>query len=108
MKNPASKVVDVPPSLSRYRWAIASRSVAAIFGGYGLAATFAACMSLALPLVGMSRPDAVLTATMLAFVLHAVAALWAFSCASAWRTWAGILIPAALLALLAWALGGQA
>lgn len=108
MKNPASKTADTPPSLCGYRWVITSRSVAAIFGGYGLAAAFAACLSLVLPQIGMSRPDAVLTATMLAFVLHAVAALWAFSCASAWRTWAGILIPAVLLALLAWVLGGQA
>lgn len=108
MKNPASKAGTAPPSLSRYRWTIASRSVAAIFGGYGLAAAFSACMSLVLPLAGMSRPDAVLSATMLAFVLHAIAALWAFSCASAWRTWVGILIPAVLLALLTWAFGGQA
>jgi len=95
------------PSLHRYRWMIASRSVAAIFGGYGLAAAFSTCMSLILPLAGMSRSDAVLTSTMLAFVIHAVAALWAFSCTSTWRTWTGILIPAVLFTLLAWIAGVQ-
>ncbi len=89
----------LPASLARYRLAVASRALAAIGGGYALAAAAAAALAQALPSLGMPRADAVLTATMLAFVLHAVAALWAFGCASAWRAWGGIAVPALLAAL---------
>jgi hypothetical protein len=82
-----------PPSLRRYRAAVASRTVAAVAGGYLLAAAGAA--------VG---------ATLLAFIVHAVAAMWAFGCASAWRAWAGVCLPGVVLALAAWWLqrGGTA
>jgi len=91
-----------PVSLARYRRAVAARSVAAIFGGYLLAATFAACMSLWLQDAGMTRMDAVTTATIVSFIVHACAAIWVFATASMWRAWAGVLLPAALFALGAW------
>lgn len=93
-----------PLALSRYRWAVASRTAAATAGGYALAAAFAAALSLALPLAGVARAEAVLWATMLSFLVHATAALWAFGCANAWRAWGGTAMPAGALALLAWLL----
>jgi CheY-like chemotaxis protein len=56
------------------------------------------------------RADAALASTLLAFIVHAVAAMWAFGCASAWRAWAGVCLPGVVLALAAWWLqrGGTA
>ena len=67
-----------------YRLAIASRTVLAIFGSYLFAALAAASLSLLLP---GPRAQAVLGATMLAFVLYCAMAIWAFSAACATRAW---------------------
>lgn len=80
----------------RYRLAIASRTGAAVGGGYALAAGFTAAFSLALAQC-MARVEAVLTATMLAWVVYAVAAGWAFYARTAWSAWGGTLLPALLL-----------
>jgi hypothetical protein len=80
----------------RYRLAIASRTVAAIGGGYALAAGFAAALSLALAHF-MPRVEAVLTATMLAWLAYAMAAGWAFYARTAWSAWGGTLLPALVL-----------
>ncbi len=94
--------------MGRYRWAVASRALAATAGGYALSSATAAGLGLVLARSGTRSADAVLWATMLAFVVHAVAALWAFGCASALRAWLGIGIPAALLGGAALALRGAA
>lgn len=82
------------------RWGIAARSVLAVFGGYGVAALAAASLSLALPL---PRPQAVLAATMLAFVVYCGVVIWAFCSASVRRAFGGALLlgaaPACHLAL---------
>ena len=88
----------------RYRLAIASRTVAAVGGGYAVAAGFAAAVSLALAQC-VPRVEAVLTATMLAWVAYAIAAGWAFYARTAWGAWGGTLLPA--LALGACALAPQ-
>ena len=67
-----------------YRWAIASRTLLAIFGSYVFAALAAASLGLLLP---GPRAQAVLGATMLAFVLYCAMAIWAFSAASPGRAW---------------------
>ncbi len=85
--------------MARYRLAVASRSAAAILGGYALASATAACLAVWLPL---SRADAVIAGQMLAFVAYACAALWVFATHSAWRAWVGVLAPAAVLGLLYW------
>lgn len=92
-------------SMPRYRWAIASRALAATAGGYALSALFCASAGLALLHAGASRLDAVMTATMLAFVLQPIAAIWAFRARSTSRVWVGMAILAALLGVLALALG---
>ncbi|MBT9514723.1 MAG: DUF3649 domain-containing protein [Acidovorax sp.] len=86
----------------RYRLAIASRAVAAVGGGYALAAGFAAALSLGLAQF-MPRVEAVLTATMLAWVMYAIAAGWAFYARTAWGAWGGTLLPALVLGACAMA-----
>ncbi|NYE24907.1 iron transporter [Pigmentiphaga litoralis] len=81
------------PPVFRYRLQIASRAAAAIFGGYALGASTATVLAAVLPL---PRVDAVLLATMLAFIVHAVAAMWAFRCSSLTRLWVGLLAPSAV------------
>lgn len=95
-----------PPAagLLGYRARVASRAVAAIGGGYALAAASAAAGAVGFQYLGMARVDATMAATMLAFVVYAVAAMWAFGCATAVRAWLGIALPAGGLALLAWVL----
>ena len=78
----------------RYRLAVLSRIVAAAAGGYSLAALSTACLVLGLPL---SRGEAVLAATLPAFVILCLAVIWAFAARTAWRAWCGLLIPCALL-----------
>ncbi|CAB3937876.1 DUF3649 domain-containing protein [Achromobacter insolitus] len=80
--------------MMRYRLAVFSRATAAILGGYALASAAAACLAIWLPL---RRPDAVVTAQMLSFVFYACGVIWVFATRNAWRAWAGVLLPAALL-----------
>lgn len=86
----------------RYRLAITSRAVAAIGGGYALAAGFTAALSLVLA-QWMPRVEAVLTATMLAWLAYAMAAGWAFYARTAWGAWGGTLLPALALGACAMA-----
>ncbi|MCY1512028.1 hypothetical protein D9M68_464730 [compost metagenome] len=93
----------------RYRMGVASRAVAAIAGGYGVAALSAAVLALGLPaLFDMARSEAALTGTLASFLVYAVAVMWVFAARSAWRAWTGLTIAAALqgLLLLLWTQGG--
>ncbi|WP_034386375.1 DUF3649 domain-containing protein [Comamonas composti] len=58
--------------------------------------------ALGLQFLGMSRGDATMAATMLSFIVYAVAAMWCFACASVARAWAGVVIPALALGLICW------
>ncbi|WP_108521153.1 DUF3649 domain-containing protein [Bradyrhizobium algeriense] len=75
-----------------------SRIVAALFGGYALAALFSVAV-LALPL---SKPQAVLTGMLASFAIYAGAVIWVFAVRSALKAWAGLLIVAVPLLPLAW------
>jgi hypothetical protein len=75
-----------------------SRIVAALFGGYALAALGSVAV-LALP---MSKPQAVLTGMLASFAIYAGAVIWVFAVRSALRAWAGLLVVAAPLLLAAW------
>jgi ABC-type polysaccharide/polyol phosphate export permease len=80
-----------------------SRIVAAIFGGYALAA-LSSVAPLALP---MSRPQAVLTGMLASFLIYTGAVIWVFAVRSAWRAWVGLLVAAVPLLLAAgWVWGG--
>lgn len=86
----------------RYRAAIASRLVAAIGGGYGVAVLVAIAGAWALP---MKRIDAAATGTIAALLVMPVAAMGCFWARSAARAWIGTLAFAALFAAIAAAAG---
>lgn len=75
-----------------------SRIIAALFGGYALAALASVAM-LALP---MSKPQAVLTGMLASFVIYAGAVIWVFAVRSALKAWLGLLATAVPLAVAAW------
>lgn len=75
-----------------------SRIVAALFGGYALAA-LASVAVLALP---MSKPQAVLTGMLASFAIYAGAVIWVFAVRSALKAWVGLIIVAVPLSLAAW------
>ena len=71
-----------------YRLAVASRVLAAVFGGYLLAALGSVCITLLLP---VPRGEATVSGMMSSFVFYLLAVLWCFACRSAWRAWGGVL-----------------
>ena len=94
IKKPARKAKGAQVSLA-YRLAVTSRTLAALFGGYLLAALTSVCLTQWLP---MSRADAVVTGMLLSFLAYLGAVIWCFACRTALRAWFGILLPAAVLA----------
>lgn len=78
---------------------VLSRLAAAVFGGYALAAAVAVFLGAVLP---SARADAVLAGMQLSFVVHTLAVIWAFSPVSPARVWAGLLVPAVVLATCGW------
>ncbi|MBX3302867.1 MAG: DUF3649 domain-containing protein [Nitrospira sp.] len=77
---------------------VASRVGAAALGGYAFTYAFTACLTLLLPL---PRTEALLTAAMLSFLLYAGAIIWAFTAATPWRAWLGLLAPTAVFTAIA-------
>lgn len=82
-----------------------SRSLAAMLGGYALASVTSVFCAVALP---GARGQAVLTGMLVAIIVCACAALWAFAARTALHAWTGILLPALLMAAVARALGAWA
>ncbi len=68
-----------------------SRVLAAVFGGYALTSGVAVLLAAVLPL---SRAEAVLTATLSAFVVYTCAVIWVFAVQDLRRVWIGMLLPA--------------
>ncbi|RZT31334.1 DUF3649 domain-containing protein [Cupriavidus agavae] len=90
-----------------YRVGVASRALAAILGGYAVAALATGCLSLVLARwTGMARADAVVTASLLSFLWFALAVVWVFAAGTATRAWIGLAVPAAVLGLGWFALRG--
>lgn len=79
----------------RWRAGVASRALAAIAGGYLLAALAATALAVWPPL---HRAEAVITATLASFIVYLCAVLWVFAARTALKAWLGIAIPAAMLA----------
>jgi hypothetical protein len=85
----------------RYRLGVASRAVAAIAGGYGVAALSAAVLALCLPAAfDMARSEATLTGTLASFLVFVAAVMWVFAARTAVRAWTGLAVAAAPLGLL--------
>ncbi|RLU08217.1 hypothetical protein CS078_14320 [Pseudomonas prosekii] len=85
------KISALPVS---YRLAVTSRVLAAVVGGYVVAALASVSLSLWLP---MARAEAVVTGMMTSFLAYLVAVLWCFACRSAWQAWLGMLVPSLVL-----------
>lgn len=85
----------------RYRLAVASRVLAAALGGYAVAAASTRLLSLTWP---APPSQAVMWASMLSFVIWAVAVLWVFATRSAWRAWWGLSAATGLVVLAEWLL----
>ena len=86
---------------------LVSRIVAAIGGGYAVAA-LASVAVLALPI---SRPQAVLTGMLASFAIYTCAVIWVFAVRSAWRAWAGlaaVALPLWAAAWTVWSVGASA
>lgn len=66
--------------------ALTSRIIAALFGGYLLAA-LSSIAALALPIDGR---QAVFVGMLISFLLYAGAVIWVFAVRSAWRAWFGL------------------
>lgn len=83
---------------------LASRIVAAVLGGYALAAlTSVAAVSLPL-----RTSEAVLTGMLTSFLVYTGAVIWVFAVRSARRAWAGLAVAAVPLAVAAWPVWQQA
>jgi len=67
---------------------ISSRALAAIFGGYLLAATTCGLLAVTLPLVAI---QSTLTAMMLSFSIYAAAIIWVFSVKHHLLAWRDLL-----------------
>ncbi|MBD9414276.1 iron transporter [Pseudomonas sp. PDM16] len=81
---------------SHFAWPVLSRTLAAILGGYAFTYAFTAALARLLPL---TPSDALVVATLPAFVIYPLAILWAFACDSAARAWYGVAlaVPLALV-----------
>lgn len=80
---------------------LVSRILAALFGGYVLAALFSIA-ALALPIDGR---QAVFTGMLASFLLYAGAVVWVFAVRSARRAWIGLIVIALPLWLVAQTVG---
>lgn len=86
---------------ARYRLGVAARAIAAILGGYGIAALSAAVLALCLPAAfGVARSEAAMTGTLASFLVFALAVMWVFAARTALRAWSGLAIAAAPLGVL--------
>jgi ABC-type multidrug transport system fused ATPase/permease subunit len=89
-----SKAASLPLT---YRLAVTSRCLAALLGGYLLAAMVGVLLSQWLPL---PKAEAVQIGMMSSFLFYLGAFIWAFATHSAWRAWLGILVPGGVLAAI--------
>lgn len=85
-----------------YRLAVASRTLAAVVGGYAVAALLAMAVARGLPL---SRSEAATIATIAAVLALPFIAIRVFAVSSASRAWAELVLASLLLGGLAWAFG---
>nr|WP_283104304.1 hypothetical protein [Shewanella gelidimarina] len=76
---------------------ITSRALAAIFGGYLVAATACGLLAVTLPLIAV---QSTLTAMMLSFAVYAAAIIWVFSVKHHLLAWRDLLILSCLFYLI--------
>lgn len=102
------------PSLSdtfsknaRYRWAVASRVLAASVGGYVLSSLITLLLALLWPL---PQAEAVAASTMLSFAFYAALILWVFYSKRLRTVWLGLFASILVCGAMVWLLlpGGGA
>ncbi len=76
-----------------------SRILAALLGGYLFTYAFTAALARLLPL---PPGDALVVATLPAFLVHTLAVLWTFACRNPWRMWSGLALALPLAAIGFW------
>jgi hypothetical protein len=89
--------------LSSPRWAVFSRSLAAIFGGYVLATSSSLFMSQFL-LNSMGKYQAMHLGLLLTFLVYTCSAMWVFSVSTAGKAWLGLIKLNVLLFVATWVL----
>lgn len=78
-----------------YRLAVTSRVLAAVVGGYLVAALASVSLTLWLP---MARAEAVVTGMLTSFLAYLFAVIGCFACRSAWQAWFGLIGTSLVLA----------
>lgn len=86
---------------SRDRWSLASRVIAAIFGGYILTSLAAIALAVMLTIFGMNKAEAVLATSMAAFLIYACVVMAVFYARTATWAWLGLTIASIPLAVFA-------
>lgn len=101
----SKKVKTQKKSMIRYRVMIFFRFVLAIFGGY----YFAAITAMLIGVFFHTEPlkaNAVMSATMLAFILHCGVFIWVFMVNSTLKVWLGVILPSVLMTAVYWLIKG--
>lgn len=80
-------------------WPIISRIAAALLGGYLFTYAFTAALARLLP---MDKVDAMVTASLLSFLIYTLAITWVFACRNTRRAWAGMALALPLAAIGFW------
>ncbi len=86
-------------------WTATARVLAALIAGYWVAWGSTAFLTLVLP---MSRPNRVITASLLCFAIWTAAAMYAFAARDTWRAWWVLLSIGGVLSAIALVFGAQA
>jgi hypothetical protein len=90
------------PVTWRYRAAIASRTIAAVFGCYAASTAIAMALARLLP---MSRAEASTAATMIGVLVLPALVMMVFAVRTAWRAWGWVLGLTLAGAAFAWIAG---
>lgn len=94
---------------AKYRWAVASRAIAAIVGGYIFTVSASVLLSALAPsLFGMSKPFAVHAGLVSTFLFYLFIIMWVFAAKSATRAWVVLLSLSALFGVLSYLLDVRA
>jgi hypothetical protein len=88
-----------------YRLEVASRSLAAVVGGFILASGIAMTLSALLAQGMQARGPAVSSGTLVSWVFWTGGAMWAFYARSQWAAWGWLVVPGAALWAIAVIIG---
>jgi hypothetical protein len=90
--------------MSARRWSVASRTAAAIVGGYGFTTLLVIALSVLLARFGVNQAQALFGATTASFLIYALAIMAVFHARTATRAWIGLalcsLVPGVIVAVL--------